>query len=378
MSGWAAFSAALRQHADESVTRLKCRLPLVLLALTLAGAACTPTQTPSSTAPVVPKVAEPPAGTVGQSGTTSPLTQPVHLRFASQEVGSGWYLYAASMAELLKLALPPGSTIDVLPHAAAIGNPKNISAGQAEVGFGLAVPTSWAYRGIVAYDQKLDNLRALVGGLDEYYLGVVVRRDLGIDALTDIKDRRIPVRMYTVPRGGVGEVANRQVLEALGLSYEAIQAQGGSVQNVGFNVITEAFRSGRADLFMHTVNVGHPSMTEIATTADVKFLPLPDQVIQELGKYGWPRATMPAGTFPKQDQPLQTVGDFTILITSADLPDDIAYVVTKTIVENKEALASANAALKAFKPEEAWKQERTAVPLHPGAERYYRERGWLK
>jgi uncharacterized protein len=282
------------------------------------------------------------------------------------------------MAELLKPVLPPGSSIDVLPHAAGIGNPTNVSTGQAEIGLGFAAATNWAYQGIVAYERKLDNLRALAGGFDEYYLGVAARQGLGISSLEEIRDKRLPVRLYTVPRGGVGEFANRQVLEALDLSYDAIQRQGGQVQNVAFGIITGAFRDGRADLLMHTVNPGHPSMTEIATTSDVVFLPLPESVVQEMTKLGWQPTQMPANTFPKQDRALPTVGDTTILMASTDLPDDVAYVITKTIVEGKETLASANAALQAFRPEEAWKQENVGIQLHSGAERYYRDRGWLR
>jgi uncharacterized protein len=184
--------------------------------------------------------------------------------------------------------------------------------------------------------------------------------------------------VYTVPRGGVGEFATRQVLEALGLGYEAIQRQGGSVQHIGFNVITGAFREGRADLLMHTVNQGHPSMTDIATTSDVDFLPLPEKAVNAMSDIGWRPTEMPAGTFPKQDRALRTVGDSTVLISNTDLPDDVAYVITKVIVENADRLAESNAALQAFRPEEAWKPERVAIPLHPGAERYYRDRGWLK
>lgn len=344
------------------------RRDLLRAAAAVGLAACAPSPGPAAASP-----ARSPAGAAGPT-----LTSPVNLRLASQEVGGGWYVYGAAVADVLHPRLPAGSTVDVLPHAAAIGNPKNIAAGQAEFGFGLAVPTRWAFDGAIAFDKKLDNLRALVGGLDNYYLGIVVRKSLGIGSLEEIRERKLPVRMFTVPRGGVGEFANRQILQALGLSYEAVQQQGGTVQHVGFNVITSAFREGRADLLMHTVNLGHPAMTEIATTADVEFLPLPDGVVRELAKVGWPPVEMPARFFPKQERALRTVGDFTILMAGTSLPDDVAYVITRTVVENKDALARANAALRAFEPEVAWQKERTAIPLHAGAERYYRDRGWLR
>ena len=60
------------------------------------------------------------------------------------------------------------------------------------------------------------------------------------------------------------------------------------------------------------------------------------------------------------------------------LPDDVAYLVTKTVVENKAELVKAHQAFGDFTPEEAWKPENNGIPLHPGAARYYGERGWLK
>ncbi len=68
----------------------------------------------------------------------------------------------------------------------------------------------------------------------------------------------------------------------------------------------------------------------------------------------------------------------THIIAHKDVPVEIAYIITKTIVENKEKLVERHKAWSGFKPEEAWKPENNSVPLHPGAAKYYRERGWLK
>ena len=68
----------------------------------------------------------------------------------------------------------------------------------------------------------------------------------------------------------------------------------------------------------------------------------------------------------------------TMIIAHKSVTDDIAYLVTKTIVENKADLVKAHQAFSEFVPENAWKPENTAIPLHPGAARYYSERGWLK
>jgi len=65
------------------------------------------------------------------------------------------------------------------------------------------------------------------------------------------------------------------------------------------------------------------------------------------------------------------------LIANASLEEEAAYQITKALIENAGKLASAHAAWSQFKPEEAWKSENTGIELHPGAIRYYKERGWM-
>jgi hypothetical protein len=76
---------------------------------------------------------------------------------------------------------------------------------------------------------------------------------------------------------------------------------------------------------------------------------------------------------------VKTIEQGPLLATTENLPEEIAYLTTKVICENKNELVAASAAWKVFVPESSWKPENTGgVPLHPGAVRYYRERGWMK
>ncbi|MGH7276149.1 MAG: TAXI family TRAP transporter solute-binding subunit, partial [Candidatus Rokuibacteriota bacterium] len=82
--------------------------------------------------------------------------------------------------------------------------------------------------------------------------------------------------------------------------------------------------------------------------------------------------------FKNQAQPVATVGFPTVLITNRDLAESGAYTVTKTVIDNKDALVRGHAGLAEFDPRTAWQPERVGLPLHPGAERAYREKGWMK
>src|SRR5712664_3165344 len=91
--------------------------------------------------------------------------QPVTLAFATLDTGSAWYVYGATMAELLRKTLPPGSNIDVKPRAGGVGNPRLVAKNDTPLGFAFTVTNRWAFEGKEAYDAKLENLRGLVGGL---------------------------------------------------------------------------------------------------------------------------------------------------------------------------------------------------------------------
>jgi len=304
--------------------------------------------------------------------------QPVNLAFATLDSGSAWYIYGATMAELLRRALPPGSNIDVKPRAGGVGNPLLVAKNETPLGLGFTVTNRWAYEGKEAYGARQDNLRALVGGLDTYYLVAIATRKLGIASVREIRERKLPVKVYTQPVGALGEFAGRQLLRAAGMSGNDIKAWGGSTTHVGYNIIVDAFRDGRADILFAVVTPKHPSVSEIVTSVDVTFLGLDPESARAMLPLGYTPATMPPETFKGQAEPVRTVGFPTVLITNKDLPEPIAYTVTKTILENKDALVRGHAGLAGFDPTTAWQPEKVGFPLHPGAERAYREKGWMK
>ena len=316
---------------------------------------------------------------VGATGVAAQAPgQPVTLAFATLDTGSAWYVYGATMAQLLRGALPAGSNIDVKPRAGGVGNPRLVAKNETPLGLSFTVTNRWAFEGKEAYTEKLENLRGLVGGLDTYYLVAVATRKLGVSSVREIRERKLPVKIYTQPVGSLGEFAGRQLLRAAGMSYNDIKAWGGSTNHVGYGVIVDAFKDGRADVLLAVVTPKHPSVSEIVSSVDMKFLGLDADSAHALAPLGYTPATMPAETFKGQSEPVSTVGFPTVLITNKDLPEPIAYTITKTIVENKEALVRGHGGLAEFDPRTAWRPEKVGIPLHPGAERAYREKGWMK
>jgi TRAP transporter TAXI family solute receptor len=315
---------------------------------------------------------------VSVTGALAQTPQPVNLAFATLDTGSAWYVYGATMAELLRKALPPGSNIDVKPRSGGVGNPRLVAKNETPLGLAFTVTNRWAYEGKEAYTEKLENIRGLVGGLDTYYLVAVASSKLGISSVREIREKKIPVKIYTQPVGALGEFAGRQLLRAIGTSYNDVRAWGGSTAHVGYNVIVDAFKDGRADVLFAVITPKHPSVSEIANDGNVKFLGLDPETTKALLPLGYAAATMPANTFKSQPEPVVTVGFPTVLITNKEMPDAVAYTVTRTVIENKDALVRGHAGLAEFDPKTAWQPDKVGIPLHPGAEKAYREKGWMK
>ncbi len=299
------------------------------------------------------------------------------LTLGSWRQGSGWHVYAATMANIVNNA-KVGVLIDPLAKGGGVGNPVQVGEGKYTMALTFSIANAWAYQGKIAYKKAYPNLRGLIGGMDEYYLGIITTNP-NVKSISDIKAKKIPVNYVTVPRGGLGQWATSAMLGAHGITYEDIKSWGGSVTHTGFEVIKSRLKDGQADILSHTVNPGHPALTEIAVLkkGSVRFLEVEDAVRDKLLGIGFLKATMPANTFPGQDQPRKTFGFTTALVASTNMDNDTAYKIVKALLDKIDDLRAGHKALKSFDPAKTgWQADQMGAPVHPGAVRYFKEKGW--
>lgn len=322
----------------------------------------------------LPKVAFSMAVLLAAAGVNA---APASLRLATTGVGSGWYNYGAGMAELVLPALPEGSTIDVLPIAGGEGNIKLLQAGETEMGISFPMPASDACNGIGSYDKVQDKIRGMVGGLDVFYFGTFVRADMGVTSWQDIVDGKM--KLATAGIGGTGELGVRQVLSLMGATKDSVSAAGGTVKALKRTATQSAISDGQMDGWAHIVSKGHPVATQMTATLDMVMLPLSDDIRTGMAsKYGWLEGEIPAGLFKGQDKAVPTVMAASNLLVSADVDEEIVYAFVKVILDKSAELRKVHAALSDFDPKMA--SDKTLLggcPLHPGAERAYREAGLL-
>jgi TRAP transporter TAXI family solute receptor len=215
--------------------------------------------------------------------------------------------------------------------------------------------------------------------MDQFYVGIALRKGSGFTSLEDIAKNKSKIRLMTVQRGTTGEASAAHVLEALGFSYDDVKSWGGSVEHTDFEAITNAIKDGRCDVFIQALSAGHPTFTELAVSGVIELITIPGEALKYLEKYGYVATPLPAGSFKGQDSELTLPGYRTTIAVTEAMDDDIAYKITRAVCENKEALVMGHQAFAPFQPSEACDPKYLGgVPLHPGAIKYYREKGYLK
>jgi TRAP transporter TAXI family solute receptor len=231
----------------------------------------------------------------------------------------------------------------------------------------------WAYEGTHMYsgERPRTNLRVFALIQSPSYLLVAARSELGITDLSQMKQKRWPVRILT----GVGTEADT-ILAYYGLSRQSIVAAGGRIANGGipeerrnFDLIIADGTLGNAPEF----NVWY----EVSQKFNLTFLELPEDLLDRLARdFDMERGEIPDGLLRGVDRSIPTVvRTGTAIYGRADNPDNFAYAVAKAMDEHQDLLEWSLLNF-SYNLRTVWKVP--GVPLHPGAARYYREMGYMK
>ena len=256
-----------------------------------------------------------------------------------------------------------------------------VQQGKAQIALSNVATSQWAMNGELLYaGKKAPDIRSLVGGLNPVFIGAIVRNDYmkenGFKTLKDILESGKPVHIMMKPPGSNIPPAVDVILKAHGSSVQKVKADGGGIIQVDSSQMAGMIRDGRVDIFFDTILRGHPTIQEISLTGDVSFIDLSPESIAALAKIGIVKGDIPKWFDIQKETTIG--GDYgTHLIANKSLPDDVAYKITKAVVEHMDQLAAEFPAWKAFIREKAASPEKNGIPLHPGAIRYYKEIGLL-
>jgi TRAP transporter TAXI family solute receptor len=254
----------------------------------------------------------------------------------------------------------------------SVFNINTIKAGELDMGVAQSDVHFNAAKGVAMFqkDGPFKELRA-VFALHPEPVTVVARKEANIKSFADFKGKR-----FNVGNPGSG---TRSSLE------ELIGAMGWKLSD--FSLASElkadehgpALCDGKIDGFFYLV--GHPSanIQDPTTVCGAKLVsvtgPAVDKLVKEKPYYA--KATIPAGLYPGNDQPTQTYGVLATFVSSSKVPADTIYAVVKGVFDNFDEFKKLHPALAVLDPKSMIKDGLSA-PLHDGAVRYYKEKGWAK
>ncbi|HEV7414223.1 MAG TPA: TAXI family TRAP transporter solute-binding subunit [Casimicrobiaceae bacterium] len=281
---------------------------------------------------------------------------------------SVYYPLGLALAKAIGKAIPDAKT-SVQATKGAAENLNLLQAERGDIAFTLADALSAAWKGSddAGFKAPLKKLRG-IAALYPNYIQVVARADSGVRSLTDLKGKRISVG---VPKSGT-ELNARAIFAAAGLSYKDFA----KVEYLPFGESIELLKNRQIDVILQSAGLGVLALRDLALSVDSVVVPIPADVIKKTGDPAYLPAVIAAGTYRNQAADVPTVAVLNFLVTREGVSDDVVYEITKALWTSLDQLVAAHPAAKAIDLKHAL--EGMPLPLHPGAQKYYREIGLLK
>ena len=260
-----------------------------------------------------------------------------------------------------------GVRTQVQATKASVENLNLLQQGRGEIAFSLgdSVKLAWEGNTDAGFKAPLDKLRG-IAAIYPNYIQIMASKESGIKTVADLKGKSLSVG---APKSGT-ELNARAILGAAGMSYDDL----GKTEYLPFAESVELMKNRQLDATLQSAGLGVSSFKDLATSLDVQMVAVPEEIATKLGA-PYIAATVPAGTYQGQDSDVQTVAVVNFLVTHSEVSDETAYQMTKQLFENIPALTAAHKAAENIRIEDAVKG--MPIPLHPGAERYYKEKGLL-
>jgi hypothetical protein len=311
------------------------------------------------------------------------VIKPATYSWTAGGMGGGWYTTAGGMSAIIN-EVEPAITIKVIPGG-GMANPLKLAARQDDIGWGVSFVDKAAYNGTAPlFDKAFNNFYGLAGNFSVDYYHFLAAKNTGVTELEQFVEKvkngeKIKI---AAPMAGTSERAlTTFVLEYYGLSYEAIEEAGGKVIYAVYGDMVNLYKDRHVDYVFTCLGLPGAAITEMAISRPSTLMHVTDEVIDYCNKTFGTVALdsgvsfVPGGTYKGMDEDIQTIGHSTEICASETLPDIVAYTFVKTLMEELDQVHALSPSFKKYFSKE--NAPKTVVPLHPGAERYYREAGLI-
>ena len=262
----------------------------------------------------------------------------------------------------------PDVKTQVQATKASVENLVLLQQGRGEIAFTLgdSLKAAWEGDAEAGFKNKLDKLRT-IGAIYPNYIQIVATAESGIKTLADLKGKSLSVG---APKSGT-ELNSRAILAAAGMSYKDL----GKVEYLPFAESVDLMKNRQLNATLQSAGLGVASLKDLSTSSEITVVAVPKETVDKIGP-PFVSVSIPASAAAGQALGVATAAVVNYLVTSSAVSDDLAYQMTKLVYESLPELANAHAAGKEIKLATA--ATGSPVPLHPGAIRYYKEKGLIK
>ncbi|MGA4449210.1 TAXI family TRAP transporter solute-binding subunit [Ectopseudomonas chengduensis] len=301
------------------------------------------------------------------TASTAVLAAPTFINVLTGGTSGVYYPIGVALSQLYSNGIE-GSKTSVQATKASVENLNLLEAGRGELAFALGDSVADAWNGVedAGFKAPLKKIRAIAGTYPNY-IQIVANAESGIKTLEDLKGKRISVG---APKSGT-ELNARAIFEAAGLTYKDM----GKVEFLPYAESVELIKNRQLDATLQSSGLGMAAIRDLASTMKISFVAIPAEVTAKIDNAAYEAATIPAGTYDGQDADVPTVAITNILVSHEGVSDEVAYQMTKLMFDNLGRLGTAHSAAQDIKLETA--TQNLPIPLHPGAERFYKEAGAL-
>ena len=298
-------------------------------------------------------------------GFSMPAAAQQQLSIATGGTGGVYYPMGGGLAEVINNHVA-GYSATAEVTGASVENMGLIATGDADLAIGLADTVVQAYSGTGRFEgQQLPMVRGLAS-LYANMIQIVALESAGIRSLQDLRGKRVSIG---APGSGT-EVNAGAILEANGITYDDIDEQ-----RLNFNETADALANGDIDAGFWSVGAPTSSIMNLSTTQRIVIIALSEAEIDAAmaANDTFAKTTLVGGTYNGVDADIAVLGIPNVLTVSSEMPDYLAYSLTKAMFENIADMQAVHPAANQTTVE--FTLAATPAPLHPGAIRYFEEIG---
>ncbi|MFA5026503.1 MAG: TAXI family TRAP transporter solute-binding subunit [Candidatus Methylomirabilota bacterium] len=278
-----------------------------------------------------------------------------------------YYPFGGAMAKIWNSKIP-GMNVTAQATGASVENIRLMGKDEVELALVQSDNIDFAFKATGPFKEKITAMGA-VAVLYPEIVHIIVRADSKAKTFKDLKGLKV-----SVGAPGSGTEANfRQLMEVYNLKKEDIIAR-----YLSYAESADQFKDNHIDSFFMTTGVPNSALMDVSTSRPIKLLAIEDGMIKAVTqKYPFlAPAVIPANSYKGQTETVKTIAVMAVLVAHTKLSEDTVYKITKSLFDNQAELAMTHAKGKELQLKSA--TVGVSIPFHPGAAKFYREKGVLK